>query len=244
MAERTDDAGFGGIRVIQSSEFGYGIDSVLLASFAAGETGANAIAAGSRVADLGTGSGIVAFILSHKVEGSLITGYEVQDAVCDRAVRALALNGLEGRVAFVNCDIKDIEGAADLDAVVSNPPYFRKKGAIASASEERYISRHESTAGIDDFILAAAGMLRTGGGLYLVHRPDRLADIMSGMRDHGIEPKFLQMVAPREGEAPNIVLICGIKGAGPELRVLPQIAVRGSDGSYTPDIQRAYERNG
>lgn len=242
--ERIDDTGFGGIRVIQSSEFGYGVDSVLLAAFAAGETGARGIARGSRIADLGTGNGIVAFILAHKIPEAVITGYELQQTAYSRAVRALEMNGLGDRVGFVNCDINDIEGAADLDAVVSNPPYFRRQGAIASLSPERYISRHESTADIYDFTNKAASMLKRGGGLYLVHRPDRLADIICAMREAGIEPKYLQMVAPSPDGAANIVLICGIRGAGPELRVLPQIAVHGTDGAYTAEILAAYERNG
>lgn len=245
--ERIDDTGFGGLRVIQSREFGYGVDSVLLAAFAAGETGARGIAPGSAAADLGTGNGIVAFILSHKIRDLNITGYELQQPAYSRAVRALDLNiqadnSLRERIGFVNCDINDIKGMEDMDAVVSNPPYFRRQGAIASSSAERYLSRHESTADIRDFVNKAASMLKNGGGLYIVHRPDRLADIITAMRTAGTEPKYLQLVVPREGEAPNIVLICGIKAAGPELRVLPQIAVHNHGGGYTDELLRLYGR--
>lgn len=243
--ERIDDTGFGGMRVIQSREFGYGVDSVLLAAFAAGETGAKGIAAGSVAADLGTGNGIVAFILSQKVKDIHITGYELQQPAYSRAVRALDLNiqtdsSLRDRMGFINCDINDIKGMEDMDAVVSNPPYFRRQGAIASSSAERYLSRHETTADIRAFADKAASMLKRGGGLYIVHRPDRLADIMTAMRSAGTEPKYLQMVVPKEGEAPNIVLICGIKAAGPELHVLPQIAVHKNGGGYTDEILRLY----
>ena len=86
-------------------------------------------------------------------------------------------------------------------------------------------------------------MLRKGGSLYMVHRPDRLADIMSSMRECGIEPKYLQLVVSRSGLAANIVLISGIKGAGSELRVLPQIEIRTAGGDYTADIMKIYERN-
>ncbi len=245
--ERIDDIGFGGLKVIQSREFGYGLDSVLLAAFAAGETGARAIAPGSAAADLGTGNGIVAYILSHKVKDLHITGYELQQPAYSRAVRALDLNiqadsTLKDRIGFINCDISEINGMEDMDAVVSNPPYFRRQGAIASSSEERYLSRHESTADIRDFADKAASMLRRGGGFYIVHRPDRLADIISAMRSAGTEPKYLQFVVPKEGEAPNIVLICGIKAAGPELRVLPQITVHKHGGGYTDEVLGLYGR--
>ena len=251
--ERTDDTGFGGIRVIQTRGSGYGVDAVLLAAFAAGETGARPAAAGSRIADLGTGCGIVAFILHHKLSGAKLTGYDVSPAATDRAKRACALNGLEGDIDFVCADVNELASGSGrsssgisgiYDAVVSNPPYFRKTPDEPKAAEpdERYIARHEVSADISCFCSAASDMLKEGGSLYLVHRPDRLADIICAMRDAGIEPKELQMVTPRAGAAANIVLIRGAKGAGPELRILPDIPVHSEDGGYTDEIMRLYGR--
>jgi len=85
-------------------------------------------------------------------------------------------------------------------------------------------------------------MLREGGSLCLVHRPDRLADIICAMREAGIEPKELQLVVPEAGKPANIVLVRGVRGAGPELRTLPVIEVRNKDGSYTGLILKIYER--
>ena len=242
--ERIDETGFGDIRVIQRDGIGYGVDAVLLAAFAAGETGSSGIERDARVADLGTGSGVVSFILRHKKGALRITGYDVSSDAVDRAKRACALNGMEDSVDFICADVCEIEGDASFDAVVSNPPYFRRTPDEPAAAEpdERYIARHETTAGIIDFSLCAASMLRRGGSFYLVHRPDRLADIISAMRAAGIEPKELQPVAPRRGKAANIVLIRGVKGAGAELRMLPEIAVHTEDGGYTEDILSYYER--
>jgi tRNA1Val (adenine37-N6)-methyltransferase len=242
--ERTDDTGFGGIRVIQTKGDGYGVDSVLLAAFAAGETGAPGIAPGSRIADLGTGSGVVAFILRHKLGEARIAGYDIRSSAVDRARRACELNGLTDDISFEECDIKDIDGKGSFDAVVSNPPYFRRTPDEPGASDpdERYIARHEVSADIADFTRAAASMLREGGSLCLVHRPDRLADIICAMREAGIEPKELQLVVPEAGKPANIVLVRGVKGAGPELRTLPVIEVRDKDGSYTALILKIYER--
>ncbi len=249
--QRIDDTGFGNIRVIQNPGYGYGVDAVLLAAFAAGETGARGIRSGAGIADLGTDCGIVAFILTHKVRGSVLTGIEKREEAASRAAQAAVMNGLEDRVRIITADVLEIrEGNAayeDLrqafDAVVSNPPYFRKNAAIPSSSEDRYTARHETTADIGDFARAASYMLGTGCSLYLVHRPDRLADIFTALRDAGLEPKELQLVVPAPGEAANIVLIHAVKGAGPELRMLPEIAVHGTDGSYTEDILRIYERH-
>lgn len=247
--ERIDDTGFSGIRVIQTERAGYGVDAVLLAAFAAGETGAAGIAKGSRIADLGTGSGVVAFILHHKTGGARITGFDVQEDAVERAARACAMNGLEDDIGFVCCDVKDICRTealheAGCDAVVSNPPYFRRTPEEPGAADpdERYIARHETTAGIGDFTKAAAALLKEGGSLYLVHRPDRLADIICAMRSAGIEPKELQPVVPSAGKSANIVLIRGVKGAGPELKILPEIAVHEAGGGYTAEILKMYER--
>ncbi len=246
--ERIDDTGFGGIRVIQNKGSGYGIDAVLLAAFAAGETGAKGLGGDSpgmlRIADLGTGCGVAAFILHHKIGGADVTGYDMNADAIDRARRACLMNGLAEDISFVCSDVKDIEAASQTDAVITNPPYFRRTPDEPGAADpdERYTARHETTADIYDFAAAAARLLRDGGHLYMVHRPDRLADIITGMRSAGIEPKEMQPVVPEAGKAANIVLIHGIKGAGAELRMLPQIAVHEAGGGYTPEILKYYGR--
>ncbi len=246
--ERMDDTGFGGIRVIQNKGSGYGVDAVLLAAFAAGETGAKGLPKSSgkalKIADLGTGCGVAAFILYHKLGRAEMTGYDISPNAIDRARRACELNGLSGDIRFICSDIKDIGASADLDAVITNPPYFRRTPAEPGAADpdERYVARHEVTADITDFAAASARLLRDGGHLYMVHRPDRLADIITALRAAGIEPKEMQTVVPKEGRAANIVLMHGIKGAGTELRMLPQIAVHSEDGGYTGEILRYYER--
>lgn len=240
--ERT---GFGDIVVLQKEGLGYGVDAVLLAAFAAGETGARGVQAGARVADLGTGSGIVSFIVAHKVPDSRLTGFEVREGAADRAIRAAELNHMEERVSIVRTDITDAamdEYTGCFDAVVSNPPYFRQNAAMASHTDDKFIARHETTALLRDFVRTAARLLKDRGSFYMVHRPDRLVDIVTEMRQAGLEPKCLQMVAPKPGREANIMLIQGIKGAGRELKLLPEIVVHTDDNGYTETINRIYER--
>ena len=245
--ERIDDTGFGGIRVIQNKGSGYGVDAVLLAAFAAGDTGAKGLPRSSkrmlRIADLGTGCGVAAFILHHKLGKALMTGYDINENAINRAQRACNMNGLSENIGFICTDIKDIE-ASGFDAVITNPPYFRRTPDEPGAADpdERYVARHETTADISDFASVSARMLREGGHLYMVHRPDRLADIFTEMRSAGIEPKEMQLVIPKAGRAANIVLIHGVKGAGSELRMLPQLAVHTEEGGYTDEILKCYER--
>lgn len=247
--ERIDDTGFGDIRVIQNKGSGYGVDAVLLAAFAAGETGARGLPKGAavplRIADIGTGCGIAAFILHHKLGGAVLNGYDVNANAIDRAQRACAINGLSSDIDFVCTDIKDIETSGGFDAVITNPPYFRRTPDEPGAAEpdERYIARHETTADFPVFAAVSAGLLKEGGHLYIVHRPDRLADVFCGLRAAGIEPKEMQFVVPKADKAANIVLVHGIKGAGAELRMLPQIAVHTDSGGYTDEILKYYERS-
>jgi tRNA1Val (adenine37-N6)-methyltransferase len=154
------------------------------------------------------------------------------------------MNGLDVDIDFVCSDISDIETDEVFDAVVTNPPYFRKTPDEPGAADpdDRYIARHETTAVLRDFIGKSAVMLRAGGGLYMVHRPDRLADIITELRAAGLEPKELQMVVPSAGKAANIVLVHAVRGAGPELRMLPEIAVHEDGGGYTSEILHIYGR--
>ena len=182
--------------------------------------------------------------MHHKLGDAVLTGYDISPSAIERARRACEMNGLAGDIDFVCCDIKDIDSSGEFDAVLTNPPYFRRTPDEPGAADpdDRYIARHETTADIADFAGVSAAMLKEGGSLYMVHRPDRLADIISEMRAAGIEPKEMQLVVPRAGEAANMVLIHGIKGAGPELRMLPEIAVHTADEGYTEEILRYYER--
>ena len=126
---------------------------------------------------------------------------------------------------------------------MTNPPYFRRGGAIPNDASAKYIARHETSADLDAFIRAAAAQLDRDGELFMVHRPDRLVDICCSMRAQGLEPKELQMVMPFSETKPNILLVHGVKGGNSELRVLPPIHVRETDGRYSDLIQRIYERN-
>ena len=109
-------------------------------------------------------------------------------------------------------------------------------------TDEKHIARHESTAGIGDFIAAAAYALKKSGKMYLIHRPSRLADIICEARNNNMEPKLMQFIVPHPGQSPNLVLIQLVKNGGRELRVLPEISVRNSDGNWSEEIDVIYGR--
>lgn len=246
--ETMDSIGFGGMKLIQGNGFRYGVDAVLLAGFTAGETVGRGMKRrrAPRILELGCGNGIVSLILSHKIPESTMLGLEIQTKEAERARRNARLNHLEERIQIRAVDVASIGETAlpeKFNAVVTNPPYFRRGGAIPNDASAKYIARHETSADLDDFIRAAAAQLDREGELFMVHRPDRLVDICCSMRAQGMEPKELQMVMPFPETKPNILLIHGVKGANSELRVLPPIHVREKDGRYSDLIQRIYERN-
>ena len=235
--ERIDETGFSNLRLIQKpDEFCYGIDAVILADFASKKKAA-------KIVDLGTGTGIVPIILSHKTNAEFIYGIEYQKDSFDRAVRNIELNGLENRLGFINANVAEfgeLKGWAD--AVTTNPPYMVSNGAITNDNTAKTIARHETVGHLDDFVSCAAGILKNRGDFYMIHRPSRLVDIFTACRKYRLEPKEIRFVAPRKGERPNIVLVHCVKNGGAELKILEDLYVYEEPGVYSEEIQRIYER--
>ena len=240
--ERIEDTGFGNIRLIQDTDgFCYGVDAVILADFAYRMRPDFKMAV-----DLGTGNGIIPFILSHKNADAGFIGIEIQEAAVKLAERSCALNGLQSRMKFVTGDVASLDrkvlGEQEVDVVTCNPPYFARGGGIPPGNEGRFIARHETTADVEAFIKAAAEILGGRGDFFMVHRPSRLVDIFCGCRKYGLEPKTMRYVVPRTGEIPNIVLIHCTAGGGRELRMMKELPVYGPDGRYSDEIMVIYER--
>lgn len=237
--KRTDEIGFGGYKLIQDSDgFSYGVDAVLLSHFSDAKKD-------DRVIDLGSGNGIVPLIVNAKYNPKSICGIELQlDAYLLAEENALS-NGLNDKIKFICGDVKNIKDllqSESAELVTCNPPYFEKGRGPQSEADAKHIARHETSASLEDFILAASWVLVKNGRLVMVHRPSRLPDIIDYSRKYGLEPKRLQMVAPHPGEVPNIMLIECIKGAGKELKVLPELAVRKADGTYSEEINLIYAK--
>lgn len=237
MSLRTDDIGFGGIKLLQDpDQFCYGVDAVLLADFCHAEKT-------DMVAELGSGNGAASFIAWAKYRPAHITGVEVQKGPYELAVKTAEMNGLQGSISFVNSDILNLKEklpSASFDLVITNPPYFEKGRGIVSAMNSVGIARHETTASLSDFMLEASRLLKPGGRLCMVHRPSRLADIVASGLGAGLEPKKMVPVLPKEGQNANILLIEFVKGAGRELKLMPQLILRNGDNTYTEELKAIY----
>lgn len=239
MHERIDSIGFGGYQLIQDqNQFCYGVDAVLLADFAAAKEE-------DCIVDLGTGTGVIPLILYHKSKAQNIIGLEKQQAAFELAQKNATLNGLSHVIRFVHSDVLHVENHFDKGAfslVVTNPPYMEKGSGPINPQCAKKMARHETTAGIGDFVQAAQYLLATKGRFCMVHRPSRLVDIMTACRQHQLEPKRIRFVAPEPGESPNIVLIQCTKDGGKELIVEPTLFVRNQKGNYSAELNRIYER--
>lgn len=238
--ERIDDLEYEGLKIIQNRDgFCFGIDSILLTDFA------KEIEERSKIVDLGTGTGIIAILLSKKINPSKIIGVEIQEDVYEMAKRSIELNNLENTIEVINSNIKDLQDKVQMntfDAVVTNPPYKKVGTGITNENNKKLISRHETEASLEDFIRVSNKLLKDKGSLYMVHRPDRLVDIIELLRKYKIEPKQIKFVYPKEGKEANLLLIKAIKNAKPFLKIEKPLYVYNQNGEYTDEILRIYSK--
>ena len=237
--ETLDDLQLKGLCIIQKKDaFRFGVDAVLLANFAKIKRGASII-------DLCSGTGIVPFIVAGKTQAGKIIGIEIQKDMVEMAMRTVKFNNMANFIKFINRDLRDLNylrSMSKVDIVTVNPPYKLKNSGIINLKEKNAIARHEICCELEDVIKAAKTVLKDNGRFYMIHRPDRMADIICIMREYRIEPKFIRMVQPSVNKAPNMVLIEGQNNGGRFLKWGVPIYVRELDGSYSGEINRIYGR--
>ncbi|GAA0117101.1 tRNA1(Val) (adenine(37)-N6)-methyltransferase [Clostridium senegalense] len=235
--ETLDDLQLKGIKVIQKKEgFRFGVDAVMLANF-------SKVKRNHRVIDLCTGTGIIPFIISGKTECKNILGIEIQKEFVDMANRTSNLNNLNDKVKFLKGDLTNINMLKKIekaDVVTVNPPYKLFNSGIVNPTDRLAIARHEVCCNLEDVIVAARILLKDNGRFFMVHRPDRLADIFTVMRKHKIEPKRVRMVHPVPNKAPNIVLVEGQRDGGAFLKWDDPLNVHNTDGTYSDEIIKMY----
>lgn len=237
--ESIDDLQVNNLKVIQKKNgFRFGIDSVLLANFVS-------FRKNDLIVDFCSGSGVIPILLAGKRSARHVTGVEIQKEYAEMASRSVKMNNLTGRVEIIHGDLKDtsILKHNTYDVVTCNPPYKEAKSGYISAYDSTAIARHEIMCNIHDIAVSASRILRFGGKLCLVHRPERMVEIFEAMRKNNIEPKRACMVCPAIGKAPNMVLIEGIKGARQKTLWLPTIFVFDDNGNYTKQINKIYGRD-
>lgn len=237
--ESIDDLDLNGLRLIQKEKaFRFGIDAVLLSDFANVKTK-------HRVIDLCTGTGIVPFLIYGKYNPKEIWGIEIQEEMEEMASRSAKLNNVEEIVKFKCGDLKDknlVNEIGRFDVLTVNPPYKLNNAGIVNPNDKLAIARHEILCNLEDVIIAARRLLKDNGRMFIVHRPERLADIFGLMRKYNIEPKRVKMVQPNVNRAANIVLVEGQRDGGAFLKWEKPLYVYDEAGNFTKEIDEIYGR--
>ncbi len=235
--ERIDELQRNGYRIIQDPDrFCFGMDAVLLSGFAMAREG-------DRVLDLGTGTGIIPILMEAKTKASEFKALEIQEESADMARRSVALNGLEGKIQIITGDIKEADQIFKLssfDVITCNPPYMIGQHGLVNPGGPKAIARHEVLCTLEDVVKQTARLLKPGGSFYLVHRPFRLAEIISLLVSYRLEPKRMQLVYPFVDKEPNMVLIQAVRGGKSRMTVEKPLIVYEKPGIYTKDIHEVY----
>ena len=222
----------------QAEHFRLGTDCVLLADFVN-------LSGARRGIDLGCASGAIALLLLCRSERLHMTGLEIVEEAAALARENMEKNGLTGRSRILWGDIRrhrELFPSGSFDLVVANPPYFPVERGFLSPKEGRRDARGETQCTLAELCDAAAYLCRTGGNFCLVHKPERLSELLCAMSQRGLEPKRLRLVCHRADSAPSLVLVEGRRGGKPGLNLLPSLILRGPDGSESEEALRIYHR--
>ena len=216
--------------------FKLGTDSVLLADFADPPRGAT-------VCDLCAGTGALGLLLLARDSSLTVTAVELQAAACEHMNRAVVENGLAERFRVLQGDLREIRRllpAGSFRHVICNPPYYPLGCGFQPESEAQAIARTELCCTLEEVCTAAGWLLKTGGSLWMVHLPGRLADLFWSLRSAGLEPKRLRLVCPKPNAAPSLLLVKAAKGGRPSLRWDAPLVLSNADGSPTEAYMRIY----
>ena len=225
---------FKDIKIVQDKDyFNFSLDSILLPNFV------EITRKTKKILDMCTGNAPIPLILSTKTDAK-IYGVELQKEVYDLAKETIKINNLDNQIELINDNIKNLKKTFDtetFDIITCNPPYFKKKeDSIINENKVKSIARHEIEMELEDVMIISKALLKNEGSLALVHRTDRLIEIIELMKKHNIEPKRMRLIYPKVNMESNLVLIDGRKNGKEGLKILPPLYIHNDDNSYTSEV--------
>lgn len=231
--------GYKNLYIVQNTQmFNFSLDSVLLPNFVTINTNVK------NILDIGCGNAPIPLILSTKTKANIV-GVEIQKEVFDLAKKSVKINNLEDRIKIINSDINDIYNEFEtesFDIITCNPPFFKvNEQSNFNKNDYKTIARHEVKLNLDQIFKIAKKLLKNNGNIVMVHRPERLLDIISTMKKYNIEPKRIQFVYPKINMNANILLIEGRKNGNSGLKIEPPIYSHDDNGEYTEQIKKYFE---
>lgn len=234
-----DVVGYKNLKIVQDTQmFNFSLDSVLLPRFITLNKNVK------NILDIGTGNAPIPIILS-TLTSATITGIEIQKDVFDLAEESIRINNLENQINLINGDINEVYQQYEsdsFDVITCNPPFFKSlPNSNYNKNDYKTIARHEIKLNLEQLCKISKKLLKNNGILGIVHRPDRLIDIIEMMRKNNIEPKKVRFIYPKYGESANGLLIEGSKNGKPGLKILPPLYVHNSNGSYTDEVKMMFK---
>lgn len=230
MEVLNDILGYNNRKIYQDDScFSFSLDSVMLANFAAIRL------RDKKIVDLGCGNGVIPLIMSLRTDKKIV-GVEIQEKLADMANRSVRYNGLDEDIKIINADMKDFadKNIECFDLVTCNPPYFKVNSKnYFNESYEKMIARHELEINLEDLCIVARKLLKNNGNFAIVHRPERLMEILLQFRKNHIEPKRIQFVYENISKGSTLVLVEGQKGGNEGLKIENPIIMYNEDGSMT-----------
>lgn len=229
-----------GMKIIQRSDyFSFSLDSLLISEFISLGRGVN------KIVELGTGNGAIPLLLSTRTKAK-IEGFEIQEVSADLAKRNIALNNLEDQIGIIHDDMKNWRNyflPHSQDAVITNPPFFKFHGnhELLNDLDQLTLARHEITITLEDLISIGSSLLKDKGYFAMVHRPDRLIDIIELMKKYEIEPKKIRFCHSKADKNAKILLIEGLKLGSPGLTVLPPLVTHRDTGGYSQEVLEMFK---
>lgn len=225
---------FKNIKIVQNKDyFNFSLDSILLPNFV------EITRKTKKILDMCTGNAPIPLILSTKTDAK-IYGIELQKEVYDLAKETIKINNLDNQIELINDNIKNLKKIFDtetFDIITCNPPYFKKKDdSIINENKVKSIARHEIEMELEDVMIISKALLKNEGSLVLVHRTDRLIEIIELMKKHNIEPKRMRLIYPKVNMESNLVLIEGRKNGKEGLKILSPLYIHNDDSSYTSEV--------
>lgn len=226
-----------GVKIYVSESYHFSTDTILLADFSKPK-------AYKKCADLGTGCGTIPLLWLKGDKSLKIDAVELQQNACKLAEKSVELNGFADNMKIINADLRELNGILPLgcyDLVVCNPPYKLGGSGIKNPESAKLIARHESECTLDDICKTASKLLQFGGRFCVCQRPERLADVMEGMRRFDIEPKRLRLVQQRKSKTPKLFLLEGRRGGKRGyLDVMPTLFIEDESGNFSDEMMKIY----
>ena len=224
------------MKIIQRKDmFNFSLDTVLLANFCTINKDIQ------EIIDFGTNNAAIPLLLSRRTDKKII-GIEIQEEAVKLARKNVELNHLENQIDIVHSDIKDyVKKDVKVKLVVCNPPFF-KVGERSNLNDNEYlqIARHEIKINLDEIVKCAASILDNKGRFAMVHRPDRMIEIINCMQKYDIEPKRVRFVYPKVGKESHIFLIEGMYKGNRGLKIEAPLYAHKEDGSYTKEVRKMF----